>query len=70
MVERYASGSSLSKTRKEDHLDYLEGMLWAEFTDEFYVALKKLTVAEIKELHRHIAERINETYEEASKKSR
>lgn len=68
MVERYASGTSLTRTAKEEHLDRLEGMLAADFPDEFYVAMKKLSVKELKELHKWIADKIAEVYELHKKK--
>lgn len=57
-MERYNSGSSLSRTGKEERIDYLEGMV-GEFSDELYVGLKKLSIPQLKELHKSIAERLN-----------
>ena len=59
-VERYASGTSLRRTDKETNIDYLERMVMQgpEWSDDLYIALKKLTIANIRELHKHIAERI------------
>ena len=65
MPDRYASGTSLIKTTKERHLDSLENMIGTgssnEIYDDLYLALKRLNLAQIKELHKWIAERI--TYE-------
>lgn len=58
--ERYQSGTSLARTNKEERIDSFERMVGQgeEFPDTLYIALKKLTIAEIKELHKQVAERI------------
>ena len=57
-MERYASGTSLRTTNKEDAIDSLERALWAEFSDEFCCALKKLSLNELQVLHKAIQERV------------
>jgi hypothetical protein len=54
---RYHSGTSLSRTSKEERLDSFEMML-GEVSDGLYLALKKLTAEQIKELHQAVADRI------------
>lgn len=59
---RYSSGTSLVRTGKEEQIDYLEGML-GDLGDNLFLSLKKLTVAQLRQLHALIAQRINEAYE-------
>lgn len=55
---RYKSGTELSPSRKEENLDALNRMLLHNMTDELYLALKKLSIEQINELHKLIAARI------------
>ena len=70
-MERYNSGTSLSKTAKEDDLEFFERMLHGTdgLSDELFVAMKKLTIAQIRELHRLVAEMIAYRAEKGAKKS-
>jgi hypothetical protein len=45
---RYASGTSLTRTDKEEVLDDLDGML--DLTDEEFLALKRLTREHLRSL--------------------
>lgn len=58
---RYNSGSSLARTNKEEHIDYYEKALQADFTDEVFKDLKKLRMDTIKALHKALQERIGNT---------
>lgn len=59
MAERYNSGTSLNRTTKEIHLDSYERALGADFEDDTYVDLKKLTLKTIKALHLALQDRLN-----------
>lgn len=56
---RYNSRTSLSKTKKEERLDNLENMI-GDISDDLYKGLKKLSIQQMRELHKAIAERILE----------
>ena len=62
---RYASGSSLNSTRKEELLDSLEGYL-GDMDDALYLGMKKLSLAEILELTRLVRKRLDELIHPAS----
>lgn len=47
---RYASGSSLEKTKKEDLLDSLESLLGGGMSDGLYTNLKQMTIKSLREL--------------------
>lgn len=56
---RYASGTSLILTDKERWIGSLENTLRTEFDDEQFLALKKLPLKVIKQLHRDISDRLS-----------
>ncbi len=58
MDKRYNSGTSLTRTDKEERLDAYERALRVEFTDEEYLALKKLPLTVLKRLHKALQERL------------
>lgn len=60
---RYRSGSSLERTEKEWNIDRLETDLSADFDDEFFIAVKKLPLAIIKQVRKYIQERLKERSE-------
>lgn len=67
MPERYNSGTSLSRTHKEEVIDALEAMIEQgcdEFSDELYTGLKKLNSDQLRELHRRMAGRINSVHQQ------
>lgn len=55
---RYASGTSLIRTAKEERIDCLEVMV-GTFSNSLWIGLKKMTEEQLKELHRVIAARLN-----------
>jgi hypothetical protein len=55
---RYASGTSLARTKKEEHLDSFERAMGAEFSDRTYLALKGLPLEAVRELHAALADRV------------
>lgn len=50
---RYKSGTSLTRTNKEEVVDSISGRL-GEISDELFLALQKLTLAQLQELKRHV----------------
>lgn len=59
---RYNSGTSLDRTNKEEQVDYLEDAV-GDFSDDLHTGLKKLTIAQLRELRRLVEERIREALE-------
>lgn len=55
---RYASGTSLQQTQKEETITSLERQL-GEMTDDLFIALKKLTLPQLAELLRLVKEAKN-----------
>lgn len=48
--ERYNSGTSMTRTRKEELLDDIDTLFVGDMTDSLYLSLKKLTVPQLQEL--------------------
>lgn len=58
---RYASGTSLDRTTKERYLDSFENMVGG-IDDDLYAGLKRLTIAQIKELHKVVTDKVDNIY--------
>jgi hypothetical protein len=57
---RYASGTSLDRTNKEEDIDSLEGML-GDFSDGLFIGLKRLTIPQLDELRKRVKEVVDES---------
>ncbi len=57
---RYASGTSLTRTDKEEVLDALDELL--ELTDDEYLAMKRLTEATLRSVVKKVREYGNSEY--------
>lgn len=50
MERRYLSGNSLTRTDKEEEIDWLEAALDVEFDDELYCQIRRMSEVAIRKL--------------------